>query len=100
MKARSSLALLVGKIPVVAGSGLLSANKALSAAVRPVAVACSRYPTPGVLIWQPAKVATPAVAAFDRPPVQVSTAPAVPVPEVIDSVMDAVEPVTVFPFTS
>ena len=67
----------------------------LIAEVRPVPVAVSVYPVPDRLMLRPLKVATPLTALLVLVPE--STAPLVPVPEVIANVTDAVEDVIVLP---
>ncbi len=52
---------------------------------------------PALLIAQPLNVATPAVAFFESPPLQVSVAPAVPVPATIERVTELVLTVDVLP---
>ena len=99
VKSAEPRATLDGEMLVVVGTPLLMVNDALSAAVMPVAVACSSYPAPARLILQPAKVSTPFTAAFGFV-VHVSAAPGVPVPLVMDRVMFAVELVAVFPYAS
>src|SRR2546422_1353985 len=81
----------------VAGPAVMS-NTTLSAAVSPVAAACSLYAVPAVVILHPAKDATPELAANGFVVhVSVPGPPAVGVPLVMLSVIDALEPVTVLP---
>jgi len=67
----------------------------LIAEVRPVLVDVNVYPEPARLMLRPLKVANP-LTAFNVV-VPASTAPLVPVPEVIARLTDAVDEVTVLP---
>ena len=67
----------------------------LIAEVRPVLEAVRVYPEPARLILRPLKAATPLTAFIVVVPA--STAPLVPVPEVIARLTEAVDDVTVLP---
>ncbi len=75
-------------------------KRKLVADVSVPSVAVRVYRVPAVLMAQPAKFATPAVAGSVRPPVQESVAPAVPVPAVMASVTLLVSVVTTLPLVS